>query len=220
MDVKDLRLERLEKRTLRVQWLLLAMAATWVLTIGLIIIPDHIARQQAQQAPTPQSLKVSELVVVDPKGTERVRIGGDLPDAVINGKKVPRGEKAAGLVLYDAGGQERSGYVTFEPSGNVGLTLDTRKSQAALFVAGPDEGSAMQLWSDRDVIEFRSDSDGSRMTAVKDGQVVTQQPAIEKISAATCEIYRGARARVSAEQVMKDCRRRFAEAPCSVCLAK
>jgi hypothetical protein len=161
---------------------------------------------------------VSELLVVDPKGVERVRIGGDLPDAIINGKRVPRGEKAAGVLLYDGGGQERSGYVTFEPSGNVGLTLDTRKNQAALFVAGPDEGSALQLWSGRDLIEFRSDSDGSRLTAAKAGQVVAQSPPIEKMSDATCEIYRGARARVSAEQVMRDCRRRFNDAACGVCL--
>jgi hypothetical protein len=58
------------------------------------------------------------------------------------------------------------------------------------------------------------------MTAVKGGQVVTQQPTIEAMSNATCEIYRGARSRVPAEQVMRDCRRRFNETACSVCLAK
>ena len=56
---------------------------------------------------------------------ERVRIGGDLPDAVIGGKRVPRGEKAAGLLMYDGTGQERGGYVTFKTIRNVVLTLDT-----------------------------------------------------------------------------------------------
>jgi hypothetical protein len=168
----------------------------------------------------PSSLRVSELVIVDPKGVERVRIGGDLPDAVIGGKRVPRGQKTAGVLLYDGTGQERGGYVTFEPSGNVGLTLDTRKGQATLFVAGPDSASALQLWQGKDLIELRSDDDGSRLTAVKDGQVVLQDPPVSKISAGTCEEYRSARSRVSAEQVMRDCRRRFSAAACRACLGK
>src|SRR5262249_734247 len=117
-------LEALERRTRRLEhWLRGSMAAwggggivgVWAFTIG----------SHSQQTGNPTSLKVSELVVVDPKGVERVRIGGDLPDATINGKRVPRGEKAAGVLLYDTTGQERSGYVTWE-SGNVGLTIRAR----------------------------------------------------------------------------------------------
>ncbi|UCF04886.1 MAG: hypothetical protein JSV33_13325 [bacterium] len=85
---------------------------------------------------TKGSLRVTEFVVVDEAGVERVRVGGNLPDAVIAGKRVPRGERAAGVLLYDGIGQEHGGYVTWEPSGNVGLTLDSRKGQATLFVAG------------------------------------------------------------------------------------
>lgn len=167
---------------------------------------------------TPAPLRVTELVVVDSAGVERVRIGGDLPDAIIGGKKVPRGEKAAGLLLYDGSGQERGGYVTFEPSGNVALTLDTRKGQVALLAAGPDEGAAIQLWHGRDVVDLRSDSDGSRFTAAKGGQVVFQEPAVAAMSAGTCGAYKEARSRVSEEQVRRDCRRRFTEEPCRVCL--
>lgn len=95
----------------------------------------------------PTSLRVSELVVVDSDGVERVRIGVDLPDAVVDGRRLVRGEKAAGVILYDAAGRERSGYATFEPSGNVMLTLDNRQSeQNALFVAGPDNAAALRLW--------------------------------------------------------------------------
>jgi hypothetical protein len=186
----------------------------------LMALSSWIWKSQAQKASVPSSLRVSELVVVDPKGVERVRLGGDLPDAIIGGKRVPRGEKAAGVLLYDGGGQERSGYVTFEPSGNVGLTLDTRRGQVALFVAGPDTGSALQLWHGRDLIELRSDDNGSRLTAVKAGEVVSQEPPVSKISADTCEAYRSARARVSAEQVMRDCRRRFNDTACRACLGE
>jgi hypothetical protein len=173
-------------------------------------------RSNPQQPATPQSLKVSELVVVDPKGVERVRIGGDLPDATINGKRVPRGEKAAGVLLYDTTGQERSGYVTWE-SGNVGLTLGTRKGQVALFAAGL-EGSALSMWHGKDSIELRSDEDGSRITAVQDGRIVLQQPGTIKMASGTCDDYRGVRARSSAEQAMSSCQRRFTESACRACL--
>jgi hypothetical protein len=220
MENQDSQLQALEKRTRKLErWLRLSVCG-WLLTFGVMIVSAWTWQSQTKQPATPSSLRVSELVVVDPKGAERVRIGGDLPDAIIGGKRVPRGEKAAGVLLYDGGGQERSGYVTFEPSGNVGLTLDTRRGQTTLFVAGPDTGSALQLWHGSDLIELRSDEDGSRLTAVKAGQVVSQQPTLTQMSADTCEAYKGARARVSREQVQRDCRRRFGDAACRACLGE
>ena len=167
-----------------------------------------------------QSLRVSELVVVDRNGVERIRIAGDLPDAIINGKRVPRGERAAGIVLYDSTGQERSGYVSWEPSGNVGLTLNTKFGQAAVFVAGREPGAALMLWNGRDMIELRSDVDGSRFSAVKNGEVVYQDPEVTAISATFCTEYKNARSRVSEEQVLRDCRRRFKDGACRLCLAQ
>jgi hypothetical protein len=220
MENQDSQLQSLEKRTHKLErWLRLSVCG-WLLTFGVMVVSAWTWQSQTQQPTAPTTLRVSELIVVDPKGVERVRIGGDLPDAIIGGKRVPRGEKAAGLLLYDGGGQERSGYVTFEPSGNVGLTLDTRRGQVALFVAGPDTGSALQLWHGRDLIEVRSDEDGSRLTAVKAGEVVSQQPPVSQMSAGTCEAYKGARARVSREQVMRDCRRRFGDTACRACLGQ
>lgn len=69
-------------------------------------------------------------------------------------------------------------------------------------------------------MELRSGADGSRLTAAKAGQVVSQEPAVAAMSAGTCEAYRGARSRVSREQVMRDCRRRFVEAACKACLGE
>jgi hypothetical protein len=220
VESQDPQLQSLEKRTRRLErWLRLSVCG-WLLSFGLMTVSAWTWQSRTPQPAAPTSLRVSELVVVDPKGAERVRIGGDLPDAVIGGKPVPRGEKAAGVLLYDGTGQERSGYVTFEPSGNVGLTLDTRRGQVAYFVAGPDSGSALQLWHGRDLIEIRSDEDGSRLTAAQAGQVVSQQPTVSKMSAGTCEAYKGARSRVPREQVMRDCRRRFSDAACRACLGE
>jgi hypothetical protein len=207
--------ETLEHRTRRLEKLLRISIAGW-LAVALLGVCAFTIRSSSQQPAIPASLKVSELVVVDPKGVERVRIGGDLPDATINGKRVPRGEKAAGVMLYDTTGQERGGYVTWE-SGNVGLTLDTRKGQVALFAAGL-EGSALSMWHGKDAVEVRSDEDGSRITAIQDGRIASQQPSNIKMASGTCDDYRGDRARSSVEKAMTSCQRRFTESACRACL--
>lgn len=220
MENQNLQLRSLEKRTKRSERLLAISFFGWLLTLGFVIVPAWLWQSQAQQPGAPTSLRVSELVVVDPKGVERVRIGGDLPDAVIDGKRIPRGQKIAGMVLYDGTGQERSGYVTFEPSGNVGLTLDTRREQVTAFIAGPNQGSFLRLWHDKDSIELRSDTQGSRLSAIVNGKISSQQPLIKKIGAEVCQIYRSARSQMTAERVMSECRNRFTEIACQSCLGK
>lgn len=171
----------------------------------------------AQNAPG--KLTVSELVVVDPDGVERVRIGGDLPDAVVNGRRIVRGEKAAGVILYDGAGHERSGYVTFEPSGNVMLTLDDRQSrQNALFVAGPQDAAALRLWQGRDAIEMRTDPGGTRLTVVQDGRVSVQTPAVAMPEEA-CAAYGEAARTLGRERSLAECNSRFPAEQCTACLA-
>jgi hypothetical protein len=133
---------------------------------------------------------------------------------------VARGEKAAGVLLYDNTGQERGGYVTWEPSGNVGLTLDSRKGQSTLFVAGADGGSALKLWDGEDSIELRSDSEGSRLTAVKNGRIAYQEPAINALSDEACAAYRDALSSYTTEEVLRACSQRYSEAACRACIER
>lgn len=166
----------------------------------------------------PGSLTVRELIVVDDEGVERVRISGDVPDAVVDGRRLIRGEKAAGIILYDAAGRERSGFATFEPSGNVMLTLDNRQSeQNALFVAGPDNAAALRLWQGRDALDLRTDSAGTRMTIVRDGQVLDQTPATP-MPAEACQAYRDAVGRIGRERTVSECQGRFVTEACTTCL--
>lgn len=163
-------------------------------------------------------LTVSELVVVDPNGVERVRIGGDLPDAVTQGRTINRGEKAAGVLIYDAAGHERGGYVTMEPSGNALLTLDDRNSrQKTLFVAGPDIGSALQVWEGDALAELRADGDGARLSVTAGGRVVEQTPQV-RMGAEACSAYRGALSSMARSDVASACNARFTPEVCSVCL--
>lgn len=177
-------------------------------------------------APTmPDTLRVNELVVLDPAGTARVRLSGDLPDAVIEGRRVDRGSPAAGLMLYDRTGQERGGYVTFDQGDNVALTLDGRRGQNALFVAGPDGSTSLQLWHGRQALDLRADSNGARLSHSVGGRMQLQVPQIATLSSSTCALFRnGLRPDVpeglSMPQVRDICSGRFSAAACDACLGE
>jgi hypothetical protein len=221
MENQNKLLRTLQQRTRRLErWLVVSLCA-WAVTVGIILSDSPIEKTGAQQSPTTKSMRLSELIIEDSTGRERVRVAGNLPDAIIGGKRVPRGQQAAGVLLYDGSGNERGGYVTFEPSGNVGLTLDSKTTQVASFVASSEgNASALSLWQGKGMIELRSDSEGSRLSAVKDNVVVVQHPNIETMSAEMCGAYKGALSRVSADQVSADCRRRFTSTACSKCLKR
>lgn len=203
----------------------IALAA---LAVPCIISAFVIASGAATASGTPAQamagkLRVSELVVVDPNGIERVRIGGDLPDAVIDGKRIDRGSKAAGVMLYDRTGQERGGYVTFDTGDNIALTLDGKKGQNALFAAGPDGSTVMQVWHGAQSIELRADENGARLSQTQGGMLAVQQPELATLGGKTCTLFRdGLRSEVPGgvpmEQVRGICERRFTAAACGTCL--
>lgn len=188
--------------------------------LGILVVVQGIGLVGFAQAdPVAKgSLELQSLAIVDTAGVVRVRLSGDLPDAVIDGRRINRGERVAGVMLYDDTGQERGGYVTFSPSGNVALTLDTRREQAALFVADPVAGAALQLWNGEDRIELRSDPDGTRLTTVRDGQVVLQQPAAT-LRAEACSAYRDALEKMPRPEVAAACASRFTSEACASCLS-
>jgi hypothetical protein len=138
---------------------------------------------------------------------------------LIRGKRVSRGDVAAGVMLYDRTGQERGGYVTFTRNNHVALTLDNTDVQSALFVAGPNGGSVLRLWHDKDELALRADEDGPRITAVEGGIVTYQIPPItapEKTS--VCAEIRDARGKMSDAELSAACRKAMPENACRACL--
>lgn len=215
MESKALqRLKSCEREQRRLRRFLLLQSVLLIACLGFIAISQANASRQAD------SLRLKELVIVDGDNVPRVRISGDVPDAMIKGRVVPRGDKAAGVILYDDTGQERGGYVTFDASGNVALTLDTREKQATLFVAGPDTGSALALWHGKDKIELRSDGEGSRLTTVQAGRVVEQRPEVVRIDAEGCGEYRQALGKFGRDEVQSFCRQRYTDTACNACLVE
>jgi hypothetical protein len=111
-----------------------------------VILSAHIPRLSAQTPKPPDTLTVRALIVVDDKGVERVRIGAPLPDPIVNGRRVPRQGVVAGMLIYDAEGDERGGYVT-EAHGDAMLTLDAKGQQQTIFIANRDGGANLSVWS-------------------------------------------------------------------------
>lgn len=222
MDAIARRLDACERANRRFKRILLLQTA--VLAALVSIIAARYAQASSDAKPIVESLRVAELVVIDGNGVERVRIGGNLPDAVIDGKRIPRGSKAAGVMLYDRTGQERGGYVTWDEGDNIGLTLDGRKGQNALFVAGPDGATSLQMWQGQDLMDLRVDDSGARITRTQAGRVTFQQPAVAAIGPPTCADYRdGLRSEVPAglpaDQIRHICHKRFTADACQACLA-
>lgn len=217
MPNADPRLDVLEREVRRLRRLLLA-------SFGLVafIVLGNCAissRADVSSEGTFKKLLTSELVVVDADGTERVRISALIPDAVIGGRLVRRDSDVAGVVLYDANGQERSGYVTERETGNVLLTLDGRERQTALFVADTTGATALRIWGGDDAIDLRSDSDGARISVIRDGSVVFQEPAFASPeSTNVCRAFRSNVGALPRDELLAACGQRMSEDDCVRCL--
>lgn len=181
-------------------------------------------RISAAAAVDADSLRVHELVVVDSAGVVRARIGGNLP-AVYLGRTMPRRDPAAGVLLFDQTGGERGGYVTFDRSGVVALTLDNRGQQVAIFGADSTTGSGAtaRLWTGRDWAEMKVDQAGPHFTAGRKGAVAFQQPPLtEADGQAVCTELKGEVARIKpappTSAVLEACKSHAPDGVCRKCL--
>ena len=123
--------------------IVLGIVILWLATmlvnfIGSANASEKISSTNIAALPNAESLRVREIVVVDANGTPRVRIAAPLPDPIMLGKRSKRGGEVSGIILYDAEGNERGGYVTDEER-NVALTLD-EINRAAVHLGVNDRG--------------------------------------------------------------------------------
>lgn len=208
------RLDALERRYRRL------VRSVW--TAGLALTVAAVAGFAANQEPG--VVRATEVIIEDPNGVIRARLGGDLPDAVFDGRTIDRGSPAAGLMLYDTAGDERGGYVTLDEPNNILLTLDAGAagghSQTAFFVADDAGATALRIWSGDDHVELRTGSDGGAwFNAVQDGLLTSQVPAMENpTETAMCTELRRYRDRYPVERLMAACRQRMTEDGCQACL--
>ncbi len=96
-------------------------------------------------------IRVRGVIIVDSLGIERAILGSHLPESnwSYGYRTKARGKtgSVSGLMLYDAEGQERGGYVTDDYYGSAFLTLDSKTSQNVLLIAEPQGDATFQLFS-------------------------------------------------------------------------
>ena len=127
-------IQRLERR-------IRLVTTGWLLSVLVFVVCGWTFRQQQSD-----TLRVRQIVIVDDKGTERVWIGAPVPDPIIQGQRQKRQGPVSGIVLLDAKGNERGGYVTSDLSGEVFMSLDSEKGQETLFLANPGGGAHLSVF--------------------------------------------------------------------------
>ncbi|HEX8253916.1 MAG TPA: hypothetical protein VF846_12255 [Thermoanaerobaculia bacterium] len=94
-------------------------------------------------------LRVRGLIVVDANGVERVHIAAPVPDPMMFGRRSERLGTTSGILLFDADGTERSGYLTSDEVREVFVTLDASPRQQALFLANAEGGANLAMWDNQ-----------------------------------------------------------------------
>lgn len=165
-ETLERRIARLERRS-RV----LAAALVGVTAIGLL----------AASADGPHvfdRIVTREIVVVDPNGRERVVIAAPLPEPRLAGALSKRGDSLSGILLFDADGNERGGYVTGDdPSSGVSLTLDEIGRMAVSLWAGERGSSGLRFGNqDGNAVDLQVNPAGTFLTLREKGQITAVIP--------------------------------------------
>ena len=158
------RITRLERQVRALKVCLVALAATFAF-LG----------WQAQ-VPAPQVLRVRQITVVDANGVERVWIGAPVPDPVSRGQRGKRKGPASGIILLDADGDERGGFLTSDGAGEIWLGLDSKKGQEATFLANGAGGAHLSLWDEERNQAKPSLVGGPKLLLRHKGETIFEQP--------------------------------------------
>ncbi|HET9792887.1 MAG TPA: hypothetical protein VFS34_00375 [Thermoanaerobaculia bacterium] len=165
----------LEDEIRELRRLVALIGAGYLVTVAVVVSACHSPRGRE----TPGFLTVRGLSVVDANGTVRVRLGAPLPDPIADGRRIKRDEPVSGILICDAAGDERGGYVTDETKtgGNALLTLDGKDGQDVTLVAYPHRGAEIGVqWRRGSAVALRSVEEGSSITILNDGRVSFKEP--------------------------------------------
>jgi len=122
-------------------------------------------------------IRVRGLIVEDENGRERLRLGAPLPDPMIRGVRRKRKGAVSGLLISDANGDERGGYVTGDASGEAFFTLDSQDEQQVLLLANPGGGVNFDLFDSKgNEAEITVFPDGPKFTLTRAKTRVLELP--------------------------------------------
>lgn len=140
-----------------------------LLVTGYLIINQYLNRNLELDLSN-KIISVRGIVITDSSGVERIIIGSQIPDPQGHGYRFSRGASVSGIMLYDSEGQERGGYVTDNDYGNIFLTLDSKTSQRALFIAEPQGAATLQVWGNNgNKISIGAADEGIQFEIIENG---------------------------------------------------
>jgi hypothetical protein len=128
----------------------------------------------------PDSLVLKRLDIVDQHGVSRVILAAPVPEPMELGKQHHRDGPVSGVIIADATGTERGGYVTGDGYANAMLTLDSQGPQTVLLLAEPTGNTFFRIWKRENEAVTGSltmgVSDSPFFNEKKDGRLVFSAP--------------------------------------------
>ncbi len=165
----------LQRRVSRLTRAVGAMLVLWLATLSVIFL---YKTQRPADRNHAEILYVRGLVVLDENGTERIWIGAPVPEPLSLGVRFPRGGDVSGILLFDAEGNERSGYVTTDGYPNVLFTLDSVAQQHVLFMAEPQGDPSLRLWNNGNEFQLTVGEESPHLSLIQGGETVFEVPEI------------------------------------------
>ena len=125
---------------------------TKIVSIQSIVLGAILFIAAKKNDSTVDTIRAHHVIIVDDHDVQRVHLGAPVPEPIVQGRTMKRDEPAAGVMIYDAAGNERGGYITDNnpKGGNALLTLDNATEQAVTLVAYPERGAEAGLRMDRE----------------------------------------------------------------------
>jgi hypothetical protein len=167
-------LESMRSEVVRLRRITLSMAL--VFGIGLLVLSLRSLSIEPVKASDGEFLRVRGLTVIDANGTPRLILGAPLPDPKTGKRKKP----ASGMLILDAHGTERGGYVTSDGDNSEAyITLDNAigGGQAAMLLANPDKGATLVVMNrDGDAVGLTTAYPRPTIQLIEKGKVIFKQP--------------------------------------------
>jgi hypothetical protein len=172
----------------RQRWLEALVGVMFLSLIGVTTIAWRAMNRLAH----PQSLSLRRLDIVDEKGASRVVLASPAPPPVRFGKVGRRDGTVSGVLLIDATGTERGGYVTSDgEDGNALLTLDAQGKQTVLLLAEPQGNTLFRIWDrDKGSLVMGASETGPFLNVRKGDQIFLSAPTGNPQSKETKPLFR------------------------------
>lgn len=173
MSDTDQQIAQVVKQNVRLTRRMYSLFACSMLAIILSASMLYMDGRKRIQADKDGVVHLSGVAIIDASGKTRVRLQAPLPEPIIMGTHQKRDDSVSGVMLYDALGNERGGYVTDNSVGNAFLTLDSNTGQEVTLVASSNGGAEFGLNDDqKNKVVLQALQAGPRLRLVRAGTLV------------------------------------------------